>query len=107
MQIRHLGGPLAVAHPAQGAAGHVEEPYMLFALGVPAAPGLAEAIAATFRGIDVALVGHTSGRTVPNFLGAHGDPLRARPASTLDRLRAIKTERDPHGTVRSNRAVSG
>lgn len=107
MQIRHLGGSFAVAHPAHGAAGHVEEPHMLFALGVPAAPGLAEAIAATFRGIDDALVGHTSGRTVPNFLGAHGDPLRARPASTVDRLRAIKTERDPHGTIRSNRPVSG
>ena len=61
--------PTASATPRQ--------PYLLFALGVPAVPELATAIAATFDRLDVATEGHTNGRTVPNFLGADGDLERA------------------------------
>ena len=107
LQVRHLGGALATALPSHGAAGHVREPYLVFALGVPVAPEVATALQASFDALDEALAPYGSGRTVPNFLGAHGDPLRARPAGVLDRLRAIKVERDPQGTVRSNRPVLG
>ena len=73
----------------------------------PAAPGLAEAVAGTFARLDAELAPHTSGRTVPNFLGAHGGPSRARPAATVERLRSIRRLRDPQGTIRSNRPVIG
>ena len=47
---------------------HLDEPYILFALGILAVPELAEPIAAAFARIDDAGAGHTNGRTVPNFL---------------------------------------
>ncbi len=107
LQVRHLGGEMAVPAATHGAAGHVAEPYLVFALGVPVSPDVATVVQGSFDALDLALAGHTSGRTVPNFLGSHGDPLRARPHHVLDRLRAVKAERDPAGTIRSNRPVAG
>jgi hypothetical protein len=74
-------------------------------MGVPAAPGLAEAIAATFADLDSALADHTDGRTVPNFLGTGGDLDRAWDRGTRARLSAIKRTVDPLSTIRSNRPV--
>ncbi len=107
LQVRHLGGAFATPPAGAGAAGHVEEPYLLFALGIPAGPDLAAALDNTFARLDSELASHTSGATVPNFLGVHGDPSRARSAQTLDRLRELKRLRDPQGTIRSNRPVVG
>ena len=88
LQIRHLGGAFRRHDDGHGACGHVEEPYLLFALGVPAVPELVPAIGATFDRLDVATEGHTSGRTVPNFLGSDGDPGRAWTPATRSRLAA-------------------
>lgn len=42
LQIRHLGGAFRSRHPDDGAAGHIDAPYVLFALGIPVGPGRAE-----------------------------------------------------------------
>ncbi|HEU5000478.1 MAG TPA: FAD-binding oxidoreductase [Lapillicoccus sp.] len=105
LQIRHLGGAFARSSESDGAAGHLEQPYLLFAMGVPAAPGLAEAIAGTFAALDGALAEHTDGRTVPNFLGTGGDLDRVWDAETRSRLAAVKRRVDPLSTIRSNRPV--
>ena len=105
LQIRHLGGAFARAGEDDGACGHIEEPFIVFAMGVPAAPGLAEAIAATFADVDTALAGHTDGRTVPNFLGTGGDLDRVWDRGTRARLAAVKRTVDPLSTIRSNRPV--
>jgi hypothetical protein len=105
LQIRHLGGAFARSRPGDGAAVAVTEPYLLFAMGVPAMPELAAAIAATFPQLATALGAHTNGRTVPNFLGPHGDLDRVFTPEIRRRLAAAKRTHDPMSTIRSNRPV--
>jgi hypothetical protein len=105
LQIRHLGGAFARGQDTDGACGHIEQPFLLFVMGVPDAPGRAEAIAATFGRLGSELAAHTGGRTVPNFLGAGGDLDRVWDPATRARLAAVKRQVDPLSTIRSNRPV--
>ena len=105
LQIRHLGGAFTDVRPDQGSHGPVPEPYSLFALGIPAVPELVDPILSTFDRLGDALAGHTSGRTLLNFLGAHGDPARWWSEATRDRLVLAKAASDPAGVIRSNRPV--
>ncbi len=107
LQVRHLGGAFRRHDDAHGVCDTLEQPYLLFALGVPAVPELAAAIATTFDRLDVATEGHTNGRTVPNFLGSDGDLDRAWYPATRTRLAQVKSLVDPHHTIRSNRPVQG
>jgi hypothetical protein len=107
LQIRHLGGAFRRHDDGHGVCDTLDQPYLLFALGVPVVPELAAAIATTFDRLDVAAEGHTNGRTVPNFLGSHGDLDRAWYPATRTRLAHVKSVVDPHHTIRSNRPVQG
>ena len=106
VEIRHLGGAFTHHHRGHGAAGHIKEPYLLFAVGVLAAPELAAPIAATFVSIDKAVAGHTHGRTVPNFVGAGDEVWQGWTPETRHRLGRIKREVDPRSTIHSNRPVA-
>ena len=64
-------------------------------------------ISGAFERLDVAVEGHTKGRTVPNFLGSDGDLERVWHPATRSRLAAAKAAVDPHHTIRSNRPVQG
>ena len=107
IQIRHLGGAFTDVRPDQGSHGPVPEPYSLFALGIPAVPELVDPIVATFDRLGEAVEEHTSGRTLLNFLGSHGDPARWWSEATRDRLVLAKAASDPAFVIRSNRPVSG
>jgi UDP-N-acetylenolpyruvoylglucosamine reductase len=107
LQIRHLGGAFTDVRPGQGSHGPVPEPYSLFALGIPAVPELVDPIMATFDRLGEAVARHTSGRTLLNFLGAHGDPSRWWSEATRDRLAVAKAGSDPSRVIRSNRPVAG
>lgn len=98
VQIRHLGG--ALARPNDSAAGHVDEPYALYMLGIPA-DGVRERQASLVR----ALTSYTTGRKPFNLLASGEGAACAFPADTLARLRAIKRARDPYGVFRSNYPV--
>ncbi|MEV4258200.1 FAD-linked oxidase, partial [Spirillospora sp. NPDC049652] len=104
VQVRHLGG--ALARPSDSAAGSLDEPFALYMFGIPGEDGGA-AVGERQREIADALIPHTTGRK-PFTLLAPGD--RAASAFTpeaLDRLRALKRRRDPHGVLRSNFPVLG
>ena len=105
LQVRHLGGAFARSRPTNGAVDAVEQPFVLVGVGVPAAPGLAEAITATYRRLDDELGQHTDGRTVPNFLSAGEDVDRVWSPETRARLATIKRAVDPSSIIRSNRPV--
>jgi FAD/FMN-containing dehydrogenase len=104
-QIRHLGAAFANGHAGDGAAGAIEQPYQLFALGIPVVPPLVEPIRQALRRVDEAVAPASSGTTVPNFLHAGGDVDRCWQAEVRARLRAIKADADPLYTIRSNRSV--
>jgi FAD/FMN-containing dehydrogenase len=102
-ELRRLGGALARPYEAHGAAGHVDEPYLLIYGGVVATPELADPISRLINGVSIAMGPYQAGRTVPNFAS---DAESAYPPDVLARLAAIKRRRDPNGVIRSNRPVS-
>jgi hypothetical protein len=101
-EIRQLGGALARPSETQGAAGHMEEPFLLIYGGVVAVPELAGRITDLVNRVSTAMRPYSAGRTVPNFAS---DAERAYPANVLARLGALKHERDPRGVIRSNKPV--
>jgi hypothetical protein len=107
VEIRHLGGALAQPSAEQGVVGSTAEPYILFSVGVPMAPGLEAAIRHRFGRLGDAMGAHSSGRTLFNWLGEDLHPGRAFGREDLRRLQDIKRERDPQGTLHSNRPVLG
>jgi hypothetical protein len=97
LQIRHLGGALR-RHPQAGAAGAVDEEFLLSAIGVPALPPHRAALAA-------AMEPYAGERKLFNFLD--GEPAStAFTPEALGRLRALKAARDPYGVFRSNRPIN-
>lgn len=105
-EIRHFGGALSRPGADDGAAGHVEEPYMLLFGGMVAVPELLPLITGAIAGVEHAMAPWVSGRRLPNF--APSDPVdQLYPADVVARLRSIKDERDPDGVFRSNHPVRG
>ena len=105
VQIRGLGGAFATGSPGDGAVRPVPEPFQLFALGVPAVPELAAAIPHGFAAVDAALGASVSPHRMPNFTGEGQQDAAGYDSDRLARLRRIKLERDPYGTIRSNKPV--
>ena len=103
-QIRHLGGAFRDVVADQSSAGTVPEEYSLFALGVPAAPGMEVDIAASFRRIDEAVAACSSGRALLAFLGEKSTDCWWSDETRV-RLMAAKSTIDPLGVIRSNRPV--
>jgi hypothetical protein len=66
---------------------------------------VAAAIAGAFGRLEARLRDHTSGRTVPNFMGAGNDLDQIWPAGVREKLAEIKRRVDPVHTIRSNRPV--
>jgi FAD/FMN-containing dehydrogenase len=104
-QVRHLGAAFTAGSALEGAAGRIDQPYQLYALGIPVMPALVEPIHAALARVEDAVAPASSGTTTANFLHAGGDVDRCWPPEVRARLRAVKAEADPLGTIRSNRPV--
>ncbi len=104
-QLRGLGGAFAEARPGHGAVRPVTEPFQLLAVGVPAVPELGEAIPHAFAALDGVLGRLAGEHRMPNFSGAGQSDSAGYDVPRLQRLRAIKRQRDPHGVIRSNKPV--
>jgi FAD/FMN-containing dehydrogenase len=102
VQLRHLGGALADPAAATGPHGPVVEPYLLYTLGLAPSPEAAAALAARQDDIARRLGAAVSGRKPFTFLAPGEDARAAFPEAALERLRAVKRDRDPHGVLRSN-----
>ena len=105
VQIRHFGGAFAADREGRGSHGAVTEPYSVFALGVPAVPGLVAPIEMFFGRVGAAVAHVASGRTLLNFLEFDENPGKWWTAATRERLASAKQVSDPLHTIRSNRPV--
>ncbi|MGC5166208.1 FAD-binding oxidoreductase [Luteimicrobium sp. DT211] len=103
VQVRHLGG--ALARPSDSPHGPLTEPYAVYLFGLPLGPDVAAAVAA--RQAELAAELPTSGRKPVTFLAPHESLADALGAASLERLRALKADRDPRGVLRSNFPVHG
>ncbi|MGW6279872.1 FAD-binding oxidoreductase [Kribbella sp. NPDC055071] len=105
VEVRHLGGAFAQASEGHGAVQHIEDPYVAMAAGIVAVPELAAPIAGQLGAFRAAMAPYQGSRVVANF--TEGETAeRVYPADVLERLRAIKHQRDPHGVIRGNRPLS-
>jgi hypothetical protein len=104
VEIRRLGGAFARPRPGDGAAGVIEEPYMLLTIAIMTAPGDAEEIENAFRSIHTRMDRFLSDRVPPNL--ATVEPIeQLYPTATLDRLREIKRRVDADDVIRGNHPV--
>ncbi|MEC3916725.1 FAD-binding oxidoreductase [Nocardia sp. CDC160] len=104
IQVRHLGG--ALAGPAAGARGALAERYLVSTLGI-GLPHLRDAVCAKLDAVSAELAEHATGKKPFTFLAPGESAAAAFDAVTLDRLRAIKRDRDPRNVIRSNYPVLG
>lgn len=104
IQIRHLGGALGAVTAAQQdrqCARPVNEPFLLFAMGIPMPP-TAEALPAAFEALRDVTGPEATDRTVPTFLGLNEELSRCLDEAALERLTAVKRSVDPDDLIRSN-----
>jgi len=105
VQIRQLGGAFADVSPSDGAVRPVTDPFHVFGLGMLFVPELEGPVRAGLAALEAALSRLSSGHRLPNFCGEHQRSNDGYDDARLERLRAIKRARDPHGVIRSNKPV--
>ena len=102
LQVRHVGGALAVPGEPAGALSHVGAEYVVFTFGVAAAPELVEPIRASLRAVAAAC-GPAAGAGIPlTLLGPGSDLSAVHDDETLSFLRAVKRQVDPDHVIRGN-----
>lgn len=109
VEIRPLGGALARAAAPPDAVSGRDAAFLLFLLGFRMPP-VAEAVAASIRGVLAAMAPHSTGHTLVNFHGAPGDEAdraRAWPPAVYERMRAAKSSYDPGNVYRFGHAITG
>ncbi|WP_405137106.1 hypothetical protein [Nocardia sp. NBC_01388] len=100
VQIRHFGG--AFARGSDSAAGTLAEPYQIDFLSLATDPA---AVNASIQEHLSALAPNLGSRTPFTFLSPGRTAADAFPADTLNRLRDIKQNYDPHNVLHSNYPV--
>ncbi|PPL15055.1 hypothetical protein GY24_14980 [Microterricola pindariensis] len=105
VEIRHLGGALAVPAPGGGAVDSLHGRFLLYAVGITPTPEVAAMVeSATTAVLDATREWH-SGIDYINFRESQVAPERLYPAATLTRLRAAKKQYDPAGRIHSAHPV--
>lgn len=101
IEIRGLGGAFRRTAESDGAAGPIDEPYLLLLGGMAMAPDQAPLIEAGIKAIADGMAQWVSGRATPNL--AVDEPIEdLYPPDTLARLRDIKRRVDPSNIIRGN-----
>jgi hypothetical protein len=106
VEMRQLGAALSAAAPGSGAVGGLEADFALFALGLPVAPGSAEAIAASLAGIRRAVGPWATERRYFNFTDGAVDSATLFAAPAHRRLADLRAQLDPQGLFQPNHPIS-
>lgn len=106
VEMRQLGGALSTAGPDSGAVGGLEAGFALFAVGLPMAPGHAEAIAASLSGIRAAVDPWATERRYFNFTDDAVDSATLFAPPAHQRLADLRRTLDPDGLFRPNHAIA-
>ena len=104
LELRQLGGALAEAPEGAGALGTLSDEYALFAVGLPMAEGMAEAIGAHIERVKEAMAPWRGGMYL-NFSEMPADTAGAFDGATYARLREVKARYDAGDLFRSNHPV--
>jgi FAD/FMN-containing dehydrogenase len=105
LEVRHLAGELARAHPENGALTAVDADYALFAVGIAPTPEAAAQVRAHVEVVVDALRPWAAGQAYLNFAETRRDPHTLWAETAHHRLRRIKATVDPDNLIRSNQPV--
>ncbi len=107
-EIRHMGGALSRPATVEDAVCARDAEYLLEAVGVLAAPPMAEAIERATQSLNTAMAAYGTGRTLVNLHGTPGDAsdrARAWTPEVYERLRRTKATYDPQNLLRYGHTV--
>ena len=105
LEVRHLGGALAVPSASHGAVGSLDAGYVMFTAGLAMSPELGAAVGAAVDRVKAALAPWESERTYFNFSERPVDAARLYPARTYRRLRRIRGAYDPSQLFVANHPI--
>ena len=107
VSLRHLGGALASAPDGAGALATLEGEYALYGVGIPMAPGMAEAIDAHLDRLVESVEPWSTGSDYLNLADRPSDASSAFEPDVYRRLVEIKSEADPRDLFLSSHPVRG
>ncbi len=105
MEIRHLGGALAVAPENAGALATIEGSFIAFGVGIPMNADIAAAIGGALGAMKGALAADAATRAYLNFSERPGAAKHAFDETTIERLRSVRAAYDPEGMFRAAHAL--
>jgi FAD/FMN-containing dehydrogenase len=105
VEVRHLGGALAVSALAGGALDRIDGDYLMFAVGIPASPEIGDAVHAHLQAVGDALAPWDAGREYLNLAEKPTSSWRIFGAS-LARLMSVRAIYDPQGRFQANHTVA-
>jgi hypothetical protein len=106
VELRQLGGALAIAPADAGARGRLEGRFALFGCGMPLTPGDADAISAGLRRLRAALSPWDTGRIYMNFAESGGPARSGFDPATYRRLTRVRAAWDPRERFVASHRIS-
>ncbi|MGH3037195.1 MAG: FAD-binding oxidoreductase [Gaiellaceae bacterium] len=105
VELRQLGGAVAVERPEHGAVGHLDAGFVLYGVGMALDPGMEAAVKVHAQTVKDALAPWAAVRGYFNFSDA---PLEGRslyPPATYLRLQDVKAAYDPNELFRASHPI--
>ena len=104
LELRQLGGAVARADEGAGALAAIDAEFVLYAVGMPMADGMAEAIGGHIERVKETVAPWGGGRYL-NFADAPSDSAESFDARAYSRLREVKSRYDAGDLFCSNHPV--
>jgi UDP-N-acetylenolpyruvoylglucosamine reductase len=105
VELRQLGGAVAEPAPGQGAVGHLDARFALFAVGMALDEEMGAAAAAGAEAVKAALAPWRAARDYFNFADRPRDGAGFYPPETFRRLREVKAATDPGELFRATHPI--
>ncbi len=105
-ELRHLGGALGRPAENSGALSHLDAGFVMYSVGMPMTPELAEAIPQHLTRIEETMRPWAADGGYYNFVEGPCDVDAILPPDVCDRLAEVKRKWDPEGRIVANHVVS-
>ncbi|WP_294568238.1 FAD-binding oxidoreductase [uncultured Arthrobacter sp.] len=97
VELRQLGGALAVPDPRGGIVNSLSGAYGSLSIGILAGPDAAEGVEAGLAALRAVLEPWDTGLTAPSFVDRFDGPQRSFDASVAEQVEAVRRRVDPQG----------
>jgi hypothetical protein len=107
VEIRHIGGAVALDGDGHGVLGSIEAPFVLFGIGIPMTPEVGQAIVGTLDAMRSSMAPYIASQSYFNFAERAADPATFYGSpERYERLCEIKSAVDPDGMFRGNHTLT-